>query len=61
MSHVKKPKLGQNFLSDIGAAEKIVDALGEIGQKLIVEIGPGQGALQWIMTNRYSASEDINL
>ncbi len=52
MSNVKKPKLGQNFLSDIGAAEKIIDALGDIGQKLVVEIGPGQGALTKTLAKR---------
>jgi 16S rRNA (adenine1518-N6/adenine1519-N6)-dimethyltransferase len=52
LSHVKKPKLGQNFLSDVGAAETIVDALGDIGQKLVVEIGPGQGALTRILAKR---------
>jgi 16S rRNA (adenine1518-N6/adenine1519-N6)-dimethyltransferase len=52
LSNVKKPKLGQNFLSDIGAAEKIVDALGDISQKLVVEIGPGQGALTKTLAKR---------
>lgn len=41
----KKPKLGQNFLADRGAAERIVDALGDISLSLVVEIGPGRGAL----------------
>jgi 16S rRNA (adenine1518-N6/adenine1519-N6)-dimethyltransferase len=40
-----KPKLGQNFLSDRKAAEKIVEALGDISKALVLEIGPGQGAL----------------
>jgi len=52
LSNVKKPKLGQNFLSDIGAAEKIINALGDIGQKLVVEIGPGQGALTKTLAKR---------
>ncbi len=52
MSSAKKPKLGQNFLSDIGAAERIIDALGDIGQKLVVEIGPGQGALTRTLAKR---------
>jgi 16S rRNA (adenine1518-N6/adenine1519-N6)-dimethyltransferase len=52
LSNVKKPKLGQNFLSDVGAAEKIVDALGDISQKLVVEIGPGQGALTKTLAKR---------
>ena len=41
----KKPKLGQNFLTDRKAAEKIVNALGDVSQSLVVEIGPGRGAL----------------
>jgi len=41
----KKPKLGQNFLADRAAAQKIVDALGDISGSLVVEIGPGRGAL----------------
>ena len=52
LSSAKKPKLGQNFLSDIGAAERIIDALGDIDQKLIVEIGPGQGALTRTLAKR---------
>jgi 16S rRNA (adenine1518-N6/adenine1519-N6)-dimethyltransferase len=39
------PKLGQNFLADPGAAIKAVDALGEISQAAVIEIGPGRGAL----------------
>lgn len=42
---LKKPKLGQNFLSDEGAAADIVDALGNISDALVLEIGPGKGAL----------------
>jgi len=52
LSSAKKPKLGQNFLSDIGAAERIIDTLGDIGQKLVVEIGPGQGALTRTLAKR---------
>src|SRR5579859_2545689 len=45
----KRPKLGQNFLASPGAAEKIVEALGDISQQLVVEIGPGKGALTEIL------------
>ncbi|HKE32781.1 MAG TPA: 16S rRNA (adenine(1518)-N(6)/adenine(1519)-N(6))-dimethyltransferase RsmA [Candidatus Angelobacter sp.] len=41
----KKARLGQNFLADRRAAEKIVDALGDVSQSLVVEVGPGRGAL----------------
>jgi len=52
LSNTKRPKLGQNFLSDIGAAEKIVDALGDLSQAVVVEIGPGKGVLTKILTQR---------
>jgi 16S rRNA (adenine1518-N6/adenine1519-N6)-dimethyltransferase len=48
----KKPKLGQNFLADTGAAEKIVDALGDLSQTVAVEIGPGRGALTQALARR---------
>jgi 16S rRNA (adenine1518-N6/adenine1519-N6)-dimethyltransferase len=48
----KKPKLGQNFLANRSAAEKIVDALGEISQAVVVEIGPGKGALTEALAQR---------
>src|SRR5438270_909367 len=48
----KKPRLGQNFLASPGAAEKIVDALGDISQALVVEIGPDKGALTEILARR---------
>ena len=41
----KKPKLGQNFLVDRSAMQSIVEALGDITQATVMEIGPGRGAL----------------
>ncbi len=46
------PKLGQNFLADPGAARKVVDALGEISDCTVIEIGPGRGALTATLANR---------
>jgi 16S rRNA (adenine1518-N6/adenine1519-N6)-dimethyltransferase len=48
----RKPRLGQNFLADSGAAEKIVDALGDVSQTVAVEIGPGRGALTQLLARR---------
>ncbi len=45
MRTAKKARLGQNFLADRRAAEKIVDALGDVSHSVVVEIGPGRGAL----------------
>jgi len=40
-----RPKLGQHFLVDEAAAIRIVDALGDISQTTVLEIGPGRGAI----------------
>ena len=47
-----KPRLGQHFLSDGRAAEKIVDALGDIAQRVVLEIGPGKGVLTNMLAPR---------
>jgi len=41
----RKPKLGQHFLVDPAAATRIVEALGDISQSTVLEIGPGRGVL----------------
>ena len=40
-----KPKLGQNFLRDPQAIERIANALGDLASETVFEIGPGQGAI----------------
>ena len=52
MSQRTKPKLGQNFLRDEGAQRAIVDALGDIRARTVLEIGPGQGALTRLLAER---------
>ena len=49
---MRKAKLGQNFLRDSTAARRIVDALGDITQSTVIEIGPGHGALTKILSER---------
>jgi len=46
---VRKPKLGQHFLSDSSTAAKIVEVLGDISQETVLEIGPGRGALTCLL------------
>lgn len=48
----RKPKLGQNFLVDPAASLAIADALGDISQRIVVEIGPGAGAITEILARR---------
>ena len=40
-----KPRLGQNFLNDAQAIERIATSLGDLSGRTVVEIGPGAGAI----------------
>lgn len=51
-SRSHKPKLGQHFLVDDAAAMRIVEALGDISQSTVLEIGPGRGALTSLLARR---------
>jgi 16S rRNA (adenine1518-N6/adenine1519-N6)-dimethyltransferase len=48
----KKPKLGQNFLTDPSARQRIVESLGDISSSTVLEIGPGRGALTDLLATR---------
>ncbi len=50
--HPRKPKLGQNFLIDQNASLNIVEALGDISARTVVEIGPGRGAITALLAPR---------
>ena len=47
-----KPKLGQNFLNDTDAVERIVASLGDLRERIVVEIGPGAGAITEALATR---------
>ncbi len=48
----RKPKLGQHFLIDEAAAMRTVEALGDISQSTVLEIGPGRGVLTILLARR---------
>jgi 16S rRNA (adenine1518-N6/adenine1519-N6)-dimethyltransferase len=48
----QKPRLGQNFLVDAQAAQRIVAALGDLSTRTVVEIGPGRGAITDLLAAR---------
>jgi 16S rRNA (adenine1518-N6/adenine1519-N6)-dimethyltransferase len=51
--HMKrKPKFGQNFLIDDTARHAIVDALGDLRSRTVIEIGPGHGSITEILAGR---------
>lgn len=47
-----KPKLGQHFLNSEDAGRRIVDALGDVAQSTVLEIGPGKGILTSVLAKR---------
>jgi len=56
-----KPKLGQNFLVDAGAVERIAAGLGELGGRTVVEVGPGRGAITGVLAARAARVVAIEL
>jgi 16S rRNA (adenine1518-N6/adenine1519-N6)-dimethyltransferase len=49
---IRKPKLGQHFLNDPTAATRIVEALSDISQRTVLEIGPGRGEITSLLSKR---------
>lgn len=47
-----RPKLGQHFLNSQDAAARIVDALGDISEGTVLEIGPGRGILTSLLAKQ---------
>ena len=52
MASPRKPKLGQNFLTDDRARARIAEALGDSSTRTVVEIGPGHGAITTLLAPR---------
>lgn len=52
MSGGKRRALGQHFLRDAGMARAIVDVVAPTAADLVVEIGPGEGALTEVLARR---------
>ncbi len=45
MKHVAKKRFGQNFLTDQAIITSLIDAINPLPNQIIIEIGPGLGAL----------------
>jgi 16S rRNA (adenine1518-N6/adenine1519-N6)-dimethyltransferase len=48
----QRTRLGQNFLVSPTAQAAIADALGDVSERTVVEIGPGRGAITHILARR---------
>src|SRR5690242_13005162 len=49
---VRQPKLGQHYLTNDSAGIRIIETLGDLGQRTVLEIGPGRGALTTMLAKR---------
>jgi 16S rRNA (adenine1518-N6/adenine1519-N6)-dimethyltransferase len=47
-----KPRLGQNFLRDAQAIQRIAYAVGDLSSETVLEIGPGEGAITRALASR---------
>jgi 16S rRNA (adenine1518-N6/adenine1519-N6)-dimethyltransferase len=47
-----KPKLGQHFLASDSAVQRILEAVGDVSDSTVLEIGPGRGALTAMLAAR---------
>jgi 16S rRNA (adenine1518-N6/adenine1519-N6)-dimethyltransferase len=47
-----KPRLGQNFLNDAQAIDRIAASLGDLSGRTVIEIGPGAGAITGALAAR---------
>ncbi len=61
MKHVAKKRFGQNFLSDSGVIRSLVDAIEPARDDLMVEIGPGLGALTQPLLQRLNHLHVVEL
>ncbi|MGO9275516.1 MAG: 16S rRNA (adenine(1518)-N(6)/adenine(1519)-N(6))-dimethyltransferase RsmA [Terriglobia bacterium] len=61
MASRRRPKLGQHFLADPRFRQRIVDALPLGHSELVVEIGPGRGAMTGLLVERAARVVAIEL
>jgi len=52
MAPSKHPKLGQHFLQDVGYRQRILAELPVRADELVIEIGPGRGAMTGLLAGR---------
>lgn len=56
-----KKSLGQNFLTDQGVARRIIDAVSPLPTDIVIEIGPGTGALTRMLVERSGHVEAVEI
>ncbi len=59
--HIPRKRFGQHFLHDPGVLARIVDAVAPARDDVVVEIGPGEGALTRRLLERVERIEAIEI
>jgi 16S rRNA (adenine1518-N6/adenine1519-N6)-dimethyltransferase len=61
MKHIPRKRFGQNFLTDQNILHEIIRAIAPAADDLMVEIGPGQGAMTSLLLAHLSALHAVEL
>jgi 16S rRNA (adenine1518-N6/adenine1519-N6)-dimethyltransferase len=61
MKHLAKKRFGQNFLTDQAVIQSLVDAIAPQSDDLMVEIGPGLGALTQPLLTKLNALHVVEI
>ncbi len=61
MKHIPKKRFGQNFLTDDNVLHEIIRAIAPAPHDLMVEIGPGQGAMTRLLLDSLAQLQVVEL
>ncbi len=61
MKHIPKKRFGQNFLTDQNVLHEIIRAIAPQPDDLMVEIGPGQGAMTRLLLEHLARMQVVEL
>ncbi len=61
MKHIPRKRLGQNFLTDQNVLHEIIRAIAPAADDLMVEIGPGQGAMTSLLVQELNQLHAVEL
>ncbi len=61
MKHIPRKRFGQNFLTDQNVLDEIIRAIAPAADDLMVEIGPGQGAMTSLLLQALKVLHAVEL
>ncbi len=61
MKHIPRKRFGQNFLTDQHILHEIIRSIAPVADDLMVEIGPGQGAMTSLLLQKLNGLHTVEL